>query len=281
VLGAPGDLPATVDAIHSTGMVPVAQVPAIFLCSTLSIVSGSSLGPEAAILALCAASVGWLSKNVLGHGGRALRACTLMGAASGISALFGVGLAGTMFAFEVLHRNGPQFFEPLPYALASSMVCLAAMRALSGLDPMGPVWAFRDPLLFVDSRHLAIGAILGVVSAAMALAFIKISATMRAGFRAVSLDPMRRPIVASAAGGAILGLIGAALPQTMFWSEGAIGVIANPQSPIPHVWPQGGIWAPVPNPPSPGVWAVIAVTKLLTIGISAAAGLRGGDSSSL
>lgn len=66
----------------------------MFFCSAFGICAGGSLGPEAALLALCAASVSWVSKHVLGLSGRMLRTCTLMGMAAGLAAFFGVALGG-------------------------------------------------------------------------------------------------------------------------------------------------------------------------------------------
>lgn len=100
VMGYPGDLPDSIDQLHTKGFIPIKQAPSMFLCSTFSIVSGSSLGPEAPILCICAASVSWISMRVFGHRGAMLRACTLMGMASGLSALFGVGLGGEEWIWE-------------------------------------------------------------------------------------------------------------------------------------------------------------------------------------
>lgn len=93
-MGYPGDLPDSIELLHEKGYIPIQQAPSQFLCSSFSIASGASLGPEAPILSICAATTGWVSSRVFGHTGAMLRACTLMGMASGLSALFGVGLGG-------------------------------------------------------------------------------------------------------------------------------------------------------------------------------------------
>lgn len=94
IMGFPGDLPDTVKNIHERGLIPIKQAPSMFLCSAFSITAGGSLGPEAPLLALCAATVSWISLRVFGHGGHMLRNCTLMGMAAGLAAFFGVGLGG-------------------------------------------------------------------------------------------------------------------------------------------------------------------------------------------
>lgn len=83
-------------AALTQGFVPIHQAPSMFLCSSFSIAAGGSLGPEAPLLALCAASVSWLGRHVLGYarGTAALRNCALIGMAAGLAAFFGVSLGG-------------------------------------------------------------------------------------------------------------------------------------------------------------------------------------------
>lgn len=64
--------------------------------------------------------------------------------------------AGSLFALEVLHRTGMQFFEVSTYAVACGVVCLAVFRGLSG-KTFGAVWDFQASLLAVDWRHIVYG----------------------------------------------------------------------------------------------------------------------------
>jgi hypothetical protein len=48
----------------SQGYLPIRQSPSMFLCSSFSIAAGGSLGPEAPLLALCAATTSWLGRKV-------------------------------------------------------------------------------------------------------------------------------------------------------------------------------------------------------------------------
>lgn len=43
-------------------------------------------------------------------------------------------------------------------------------------------------------------------------------------------------------GGFLIGVIGVLLPPVMFWGEFEINTLANPGRPLPHIWPQAGIW---------------------------------------
>ena len=49
---------------RAQGYLPIRQSPSMFLCSSFSIAAGGSLGPEAPLLALCAATTSWLGRKV-------------------------------------------------------------------------------------------------------------------------------------------------------------------------------------------------------------------------
>lgn len=55
---------------------------------------GGSLGPEAALLALCGATTSWVARKGLGFTGHRLRNMTLLGMTAGLAAFFGVALGG-------------------------------------------------------------------------------------------------------------------------------------------------------------------------------------------
>ena len=59
-------------------------------------------------------------------------------------------------------------------------------------------------------------------------------------FKAIGLGPFDaspRPVMLGALGGLLVSVIGVLAPPTMFWSESETGVIADPELPLPHVWP--------------------------------------------
>ena len=62
--------------------------------------AGGSLGPEAALLALCGAAVSGVASGVFGLRGKRLRDAALMGMTAGLAAFFGVALGGSLFALE-------------------------------------------------------------------------------------------------------------------------------------------------------------------------------------
>lgn len=279
VLGDPGDMPRTLQAVHTEGVIPLRTAPAMYVCSSFSIACGASVGPEAPVLAVCGAAVSWLSKVGLGHSGQMLKSCTLMGMAAGLTSLFGVSFGGAVFAFEVLHTNGLQYYETLPYGVFSSILCLAVHRGLWNLEPFGQIWAFDQVLEETDTRHIGAGFLIGLVGIALALLFQHLFALMKSLWTKLGLVDSKRPVVTGLVGGLIVGVIGVLLPPTMFWSEFEMATAADDSVPLRHVWPKGGFWGLTPfrhENYTMGLWFLLGSVKLVTIAASVASGLRGG-----
>jgi hypothetical protein len=79
VMGEPGDLPYTVKCVHEKGYVAMNHVMPMVMASQCSILAGGSLGPEAPLVAICAALGGFVSRSVFGMTDRNLvRKHTLM-----------------------------------------------------------------------------------------------------------------------------------------------------------------------------------------------------------
>ncbi|KAK9806589.1 hypothetical protein WJX73_005358 [Symbiochloris irregularis] len=278
-MGTPGDLPDTVSNVHKRGYIPIKQAPSMFICSSFSISAGGSLGPEAALLALCGATTSWVARKVFGFTGHRLRNMTLLGMTAGLAAFFGVALGGSLFALEVLHRTGMQFFEVTTYAVCCGVVCLAVFRGLAQ-KPFGDVWIFKQSLLIVDWRHIVYGALMGCIAAAVALYFMTTHKYVKRLFHKLGLHEHKAPVSCGFVGGFLVGLIGILLPPTMFWGEYEINTLADQSRPLPHIWPRGGIygldvfWGSTDYP-----WwlcLLICFTKLLAISITVLSGFRGG-----
>jgi hypothetical protein len=80
LLGEPGDLPMTIRCVHETAFVSLDHVLPMVVASQCSILGGASLGPEAPLVAICAALAGGVSQKVFRTTDRNLvRKHTLMG----------------------------------------------------------------------------------------------------------------------------------------------------------------------------------------------------------
>jgi H+/Cl- antiporter ClcA len=79
-VGEPGDLPYTVKCVHEQAYVSMDHVLPMVLASQFSILAGGSLGPEAPLVAICAALGGFVSRTVFRQTSRNIvRKHTLMG----------------------------------------------------------------------------------------------------------------------------------------------------------------------------------------------------------
>jgi hypothetical protein len=80
-VGEPGDLPYTIKCVHEKAYVAMDHVLPMVLASQFSILAGGSLGPEAPLVAICAALGGFISRTVFRQTSRnIIRKHTLMGA---------------------------------------------------------------------------------------------------------------------------------------------------------------------------------------------------------
>jgi len=79
-LGEPGDLPYTIQCVHDKAYVAMDHVLPMVAASQFSILGGGSLGPEAPLVAICAALGGFISRSIFQCTERnIIRKHTLMG----------------------------------------------------------------------------------------------------------------------------------------------------------------------------------------------------------
>jgi H+/Cl- antiporter ClcA len=243
-LGDPGDLPYTIKCVHEKGYISMGHVPPMVLASMFSIVGGGSLGPEAPLVAICAALGGFISRRVFKQNNRnVVRKHTLMGMAGALAAFFGCPLGGSLFALEVNSRFGVEYFEHIVESILCGEVCVCVFRALAGI-PIESIWDFYDPKLpYTTPSEVLLGCALGLVGALVAFFF----ASMHWGVMAIfaKLDVLRddRAIYRGLIGGIVIVLIGITIPHTMFWGESEFQTIASlsPASTLPHVWPTSAL----------------------------------------
>jgi hypothetical protein len=69
----------------------------------------------------------------------------------------------------------------------------------------------------LDTRHIAVGAVLGVAAAATAAIWATATKLTKGALRRVGLDEHETPVLCGVLGGLSVGLLGAALPPTLFW----------------------------------------------------------------
>lgn len=82
---------------------------------------------------------------------------------------YSTSFPGALFALEVLHTMGMQFFDVAVYAVGSGGVCLAVYRGLQG-EEFGEIWAFPDSPLS-SATEVVLGAVVGAIAGGVGIAF--------------------------------------------------------------------------------------------------------------
>ena len=218
VLGNPGDVELLVNNIHvSGGRSDIRDLRSLLPVSLLGIAAGSAIGPEAPLVQTTGSIGSWVGLR-LRLGEDQLRLLTISGMAAGFTVLLGVPLGSAIFALEILHRRGLEYYEALLPALVGALSGYGVYIAVTevGLDPAlhlpqpGPL----------EAGHLVLAVGLGVVGAVLAAAFTYGTQVLRAVWRRVPLAV--RPIL----GGLALGGLAFASPYALTFGEEQIAVIS-------------------------------------------------------
>jgi H+/Cl- antiporter ClcA len=249
VLGTPGDVELLVDNIHvEGGRDDVRSLRSLIPVSLLCVGAGGVLGPEAPLVTTTGTLASWLGfRNGLDRSDR--RVIAITGMAAGFTVLFGAPLGSAVFALEILHRRGLEYYEALLPAAVGSLCGygVASAVAVVGVDP---IWTFPAPDHLVPA-DFALAVAAGVVGAIVAVAFTYLSIGLRA--LADRLPSGTQPAI----GGAILGLLALASPYAL----------TNGELQIDHLTLTGAAAL---------TFVVAALAKLVAAAVSMATGWRGG-----
>jgi len=137
-----------------------------------------------------------------------------MGAA--LAAFFGDPIGGPMFALEIPHRRGLEYYEAIIPAMVAGICSFAVFRMGTGLE-VGGIYNFGrfGALPNLTWLNLLEGAGLGLIGALAGILFIGI-------FRAIKWMIQKiehRHIVLAVMGGLGIGWIAVLFPATLFFSE--------------------------------------------------------------
>jgi H+/Cl- antiporter ClcA len=211
VLGNPGDVELLVDNIHvSGGRRDIRDLRALLPVALIGIAAGSAIGPEAPLVQTTGSIGSWLGLR-LNLDDDDLRLLTISGMAAGFTVLLGVPIGSAIFALEILHRRGLEYYEALVPALLGSLSGFGVYVAVTGLG-LRPVWSF-PPAHEGEMLDLALGAAAGVAGALLAAAFTYLAKLLRGLFR--RLPPVARPV----AGGLVLGALAFATRFALTFGE--------------------------------------------------------------
>jgi H+/Cl- antiporter ClcA len=249
VLGTPGDVELLVNNIHVLGgPEDIRDLRSLIPVSLLCISSGGAMGPEAPLVQTTGGLGSWLAAKwrVSMVDTRVL---TITGMAAGFTVLFGAPLGSAIFALEILHRRGLQYYEALLPAVLGSLTGYVVNVLVSHLG-LTSVWRF-PPIGVLHQVDLLWGLAAGVAGAVVAIAFTYLARCLQWAFR--PLAPGLRPVV----GGLALGLLAFWSPYALTFGEAQIRALTVTKA-------------------LAATFAVALVAKLCGTTITLASGWRGG-----
>ena len=246
----PEEVPGLV-ADLSTEHVDPRLVPGIAAVSAVSLIGGASLGPEKALGAAGGGAGSWLAQR------RALakedsQVNTLSGFAGAYGGLFSSTVIVVLLILEVARPGGHRFTKALAAEIVASSVSFGIYFAIAGAVFLDD---YQVPSYKYEDWQLLAGVPLGLFAA---LVVTLLAAFMMAAARLFSR--LKAPAIAkSTLGGVIFGIVGVALPLTMFSGSDQLKTV-------------------IKNPGALGLGLIIAVLigKMLTFAVSQGSGFIGG-----
>ncbi len=233
-LGRPADVELLVGNIHVPGMTdddpnedgpggegeqePHGRLRSLIPVSLLSVGAGGTLGPEAPLVTTTGTAATRLAHR-FGVAPRDVRILAITGMAAAFSVLFGAPLGAAIFALEIPHRRGLEYYEALIPAMIGALCGYAISTAFGG-HGLEPIWNL--PIVDrLDGVDLAWAVVAGVLGAAIGVAFTLVVAGLR--HLAAVVPGGARPVV----GGVVLGLLGIVSPYALTNGEFQIEVLVE------------------------------------------------------
>lgn len=189
------------------------------LASAATIGLGGSAGLEGPVVQI-GSSVGSAIGRFFGAPPQDLKTFVAAGAVGGLSAAFGIPLAGVFFTMEVILKDFAN--EAFPAVVVSSVTGAVVARALLGRMAMAPMLGYE----WVYSRNLFFYAALGLACAALGRAYVASIHVVEEAFgRWERVPDWTRP----AFGGFLVGALTLAAPGVEGTGRGTIGALLTGQ----------------------------------------------------
>jgi H+/Cl- antiporter ClcA len=264
-MGVPGEISAVVDNIHlRRGRIDIRQTPSMVVSSLVSISFGGSAGPEAPLVQIIGSLGSWFGDRLRLHG-HLIRTLTFCGMAAALGAFFGAPLGGALFALEIPHRRGLEYYEALVPSIVAALLSFLVFRSIIGYE--GPLYHFSalpGASLFTILQGVGLG-LLGALVAALFVLIFK-------GVAALAEPLEKHTILLATLGGVAIGLVAEVLPEdfpvpVLFWGEFQIRDIIASSDEMMVAY---GV------PLMIGLLLLLAVLKMLAIGFTLHSGFRGG-----
>ena len=214
-LGLPGEMAIVIDRVHDAGRLEPKQTPGMIATSLISITAGGSLGPEAPLVQINGSLGSWIAEK-LNLSLKNMRVMTFCGMGAALAAFFGDPIGGPMFALEIPHRRGLEYYEAIIPAMVAGICSFGVFRMGTGLE-VGGIYNFGrfGVLPSLSWLNLVEGAALGVVGALAGILFIGIFRLIKWMIQKIE----HRHILLALMGGLGIGWVAVLYPATLFFSE--------------------------------------------------------------
>ncbi len=211
---------AAVETYHQKGAEVRPRIPFIKgVASALTIGSGGVAGREGPT-AQIAVGLGAIVSKFLRLRGQERRIMLLASMAAGLAAVFRAPLGMAIFAVEILYSGMVFESEALIYTVISAVTAYAFHGFFVGWSP---IFAIPPGMTFHNPAALLGFGVLGVLSGVLGAFLPWIFYGIRDLFRSIAIPRHFKPAI----GGALVGLIGLAVPEVLGsgygWVEMAIG----------------------------------------------------------
>jgi H+/Cl- antiporter ClcA len=198
-------VPGATELAHQ-GWIDTRTAPYWVAVSIVSLITGASLGPSFGLVVMAGAFGSWLVTRLGITDEEAKQEYTLTGMASGLGGAFAAPLFATILAFELSPTSKRNYLAAFIPELFGATVGFIIFFGVTGSAILN---SYPLPAFEFHYFHLLIGALLGVLSAFVMIAFALINTLTSATFERIS-----NPLVRGSICGAFVGLIAWALPLT-------------------------------------------------------------------
>ena len=204
------------------GYVDPKTVPAALLVSLVSMVGGFSVGPEVPSGMWAGGFATWFSER-RGMSDELRESNVQSGVVGAYGGLFTSPFAFVVMRLELTHKQSPAFFSAIVVATVAATLGFGLFYAVAGEEYAEFMRLLDLPSYSLEIWHLGVAVVLSVVGAGLALIY---GATLGTLTRLAA--PLKsQPILRGVGAGLLLGLLGMALPLTMFLGSEGLEIVTE------------------------------------------------------